>query len=70
MDEPTSQRILRLETHIAHLERQYEQLNEVVVQQGRLLGRLQKEFGKTSDAVQQMEMERVRANNQKPPHYQ
>lgn len=69
MDEPTSEQIQRLETSIAHLERQYEQLNEVVVEQGRLLSRLQKEFGKTSDAVLQMELERVRANNQKPPHY-
>ena len=69
MDERTSERIERLETHIAHLEKQYEELNDVVVQQGRVLSRLQKEFAKTSDAVQNIELERVRANNQKPPHY-
>ena len=39
MDERTSERIERLETHIAHLEKQYEELNDVVVEQGRVVRR-------------------------------
>lgn len=70
MDTQTAERLDRLETHIAHLERQYEQLNEVVIQQGKLLARLQREVGTAAEAVQTMELERIRANNQKPPHYQ
>lgn len=66
----TSERMEKLETNFAHLERQYEELNKVVIEQGRLLMRLQKEHTKTSDAVQTMELERIRANNTKPPHYQ
>ena len=66
----TSERLEKIETHLAHLERQYEQLNQVVIDQGKLPARLLKEFTKTSDAVQTMELERIRANNQKPPHYQ
>ncbi len=53
-----------------HLERQYEQLNEVVIEQGRVLARLRREVTKTSDAVQTMELERIRTNNPKPPHHQ
>ena len=65
-----AQRLEKIETHLAHLEHQYEQLNQVVVEQGRLLARLQKDSAKNSDALQSMEMERIRANNPKPPHYQ
>jgi len=65
-----SERLERLESNLAHLERQYEQLNNVVIEQGRLLARLQKESAKVSDAVQTMELERIRGTNPKPPHYQ
>ncbi len=70
MDKQTAERIEKLESHIAHLERQYEELNGVVIQHGRVLARLQKEIVKTSGAVQSMEIERIRGNNPKPPHHQ
>ena len=61
-------RLQKLEAHITHLERQYDELNEVVIKQGRVLDRLKKELGKTSRAVETIELERIRANNAKPPH--
>ena len=64
-----AQRLEKIESHFAHLEHQYEQLNKVVIEQGRLLGRLQKEHAKVSRAVENMELEKIRANNPKPPHY-
>jgi uncharacterized coiled-coil protein SlyX len=60
----------KIETHLAHLEHQYEQLNEVVIEQGRALARLQKENAKVSQVVETMELERIRANNPKPPHHE
>ena len=60
----------KIESHLAHLERQYEELNAVVIEQGRTIARLLKENTKVSHAVQAMELERIRANNPKPPHYQ
>jgi uncharacterized coiled-coil protein SlyX len=65
-----SERLEKIESHLAHLEHQYEQLNHVVVEQGRLLTRLQKESAKVSETVRTFELERIRANNPKPPHYQ
>jgi uncharacterized coiled-coil protein SlyX len=62
-------RLEKIEAALAHLERQYDQLNDVVIEQARVLARLQKEFAKTSDAVQAIELERIRVNNPKPPHY-
>ncbi len=66
----SSERMEKIESHLAHLEHQYEQLNTVVIEQGRLLTRLQKESVKVSDAMQTLELEKIRANNPKPPHYQ
>ena len=60
----------KLESHIAHLEHQVEQLNSVVVEQGKWLARLQKEVQRQSNAMQTLELDRRKGNNQKPPHYQ
>ena len=70
MAEVNSRRIDKLEANIAHLEHQVEQLNGVVIEQGRLLERLKKEVQRQSTAMQTIELERIQSNNQKPPHYQ
>jgi len=70
MADENSQRMDRLESHLAHLERQVEQLNGVVIEQGKLLDRLKKETQRQSSAMQTLELERINANVQKPPHYQ
>ena len=70
MPDEHSQRMDRLESHLAHLEHQVEQLNGVVIEQGKLLDRLKKETQRQSNALQTLELERIRSNVQKPPHYQ
>ena len=63
-------RFEKLESNLAHLEHQVEQLNAVVVEQVKLLERLKKEVQRQSHAMQTLELERIQSNNQKPPHYQ
>lgn len=70
MADETSQRIEKLESHVTHLEHQVDQLNEVVIEQGKLLERLKKEVQRQSTMMQTLELERMKANDQKPPHYQ
>lgn len=70
MADENSRHIDKLEANLAHLEHQVEQLNGVIIEQGKLLERLKKEVQRQSTAMQTMEMERVKANIQKPPHYQ
>jgi len=70
MEDPNSQRMDRLESHLAHLDHQVEQLNGVVIEQGKLLERLRKEIQRQSSAMQTLELERVKSNVQRPPHYQ
>jgi SlyX protein len=60
----------KLEANLAHLEHQVEQLNGVIIEQGKLIDRLKKEVQRQSTAMRTLELERVKANNQKPPHYQ
>ena len=64
-----SDRIEKLESNVAFLERQYEELNQVVIEQGKALARIQAELSRASEALQAAEIERIRANNPKPPHY-
>jgi uncharacterized coiled-coil protein SlyX len=44
-------------------------VNEVVVEQRRVAGGMQKELLKTSHAVETIELERIKSNNARPPHY-
>lgn len=69
MNEEISQRLERVEAHAAHLERQVEQLNEVVIEQGKLVDRLKKEVQRQSATMETLELERMKATNPKPPHY-
>ena len=70
MADANSERVDRLESHLAHLEHQVEQLNGVVIEQGKLLDRLSKETQRQSSAMQTLELERMKSNVQKPPHHQ
>ena len=70
MPDENSQRIVKLELHFARLEHQVEQLNGVIIEQGKLLDRLKKEVQRQSSILQTQELDRMKSNNQKPPHYQ
>jgi uncharacterized coiled-coil protein SlyX len=70
MAEETLQRMERLESNLAHLEHQVDQLNQVVAEQNQLLERLKKEVSRQSNAMQTLELERIKGNVTKPPHYQ
>ena len=66
----SDERIEKLETHVAHLERQIDQLNEVAIAQSQELDRLKKQLGRVSQSLQSAEMERIKSVDTKPPHYQ
>jgi uncharacterized coiled-coil protein SlyX len=63
-------RILELETSLAHVERRCEALNEVVIEQGRTIHRLQTQMRRLTDTIEQQELDRVRSVASKPPHHQ
>jgi uncharacterized coiled-coil protein SlyX len=69
MNDEILQRFERLEASVAHLEHQVEQLNEVVTGQSKLVEHLKKQSQRQSDVLQTFELERIKANNPKPPHH-
>ena len=70
MNEELSTRLGKIESHLAHLEHQVEQMNSVIMAQDKLLERLKKEVQRQSSNMKTLELERIKANNSKPPHYQ
>jgi SlyX protein len=70
MNPETSQRLERLEANVAHLEHQVEQLNGVLIQQGKLVEQLKKQVQAQSATMESLELERIKTTNTKPPHYQ
>ena len=70
MNEPFTDRIDKIESHVAHLDRQIDQLNEVAVEQSREMDRLKKLVGRLSLSLESAELDRVKSVDSKPPHYQ
>ena len=70
MNKDAAERIDKLESHVAHLERQMEQLNEVAVEQAQELDRLKKQIGRVSQSIENTELDRIKSIDSKPPHYQ
>jgi uncharacterized coiled-coil protein SlyX len=70
MDPETSKRLDALESHLAHLEHQFDKLNEVVTEHTRLLRRMQTQQQRIAQSVESMEIDRIKSDRSKPPHYQ
>ena len=70
MSDDISNRLGRIESHLAHLEHQMDQMNGVILAQDKLLERLKKELRRQTTAMESLELERIKDNNAKPPHYQ
>jgi uncharacterized coiled-coil protein SlyX len=70
MDQELSERLEKLETHVAHLERQVDELNKVLLEQEKRLQKLYAHQQRLAESVQNAELERIRSTNPKPPHYQ
>ena len=69
MPDEISQRFEKIEAHVAHLEHQVEQLNEVVTSQGKLVEQLKKQVQRQSGVLETIELENIKTNNPRPPHH-
>ena len=70
MNDEVAARFNQLESQVAHLERLVEQLNAVVIDQGRELDRLKKLLQRQGQTLENIEVDRIKSTNAKPPHYQ
>ncbi len=69
MKDESFQRLERLEANLAHLEHQVEQLNEVILGQGKELDGLKKQMQRQAATMETLEMDRIKATNARPPHH-
>ena len=69
MNDESALRLERIEAHVTHLEHQVEQLNGVLIEQGRLVEQLKRQAQRQSATLEAIEMDRIKATNPKPPHY-
>ena len=70
MNDESTQRLERIEAHLTHLEHQVEQLNGVLIEQGKVVELLKRQAQRQSATLEAIELERIKATNTKPPHYQ
>ena len=68
MGSADDERLQRVEIHLAHLERQAEELNGVIIEQGKQITRLQTLVNRLTETVEQAEGDRIRATSTRPPH--
>lgn len=68
MADPVAQRLERIEASLAHLEHRNDQLDAIVLEQGRTITRLQSLVRRLSESIERAESERIRADTRKPPH--
>ena len=68
-DDALEERFRRIESHAASLEHMLDQLNQVIIEQDKALRRLTAKNESLSQTMETIELERIKSNNAKPPHY-
>lgn len=68
MNDSVEDRLHAIERHLSHVERQNEELNAVVIEQGRTLAKLQTALRRLSETIETAELDRLHADHRKPPH--
>ena len=63
-------RIISIESSLAHLEQTMESLNQTVIEQERTIQNLQNQITGLSSATEFDQMEKIKSTIKKPPHYQ
>ena len=63
-------RIIFIESNLAHLEKTIESLNETIISQEKTIQHLQNQITSLSAATEFDQMEKIKGTIKKPPHYQ
>ena len=63
-------RLVKIESALAHLENLTEALNETIIAQDKTIRRLTQQVEQMNDTIQAKEIDTIKGNVTKPPHYQ
>ncbi len=64
------ERFVKIESSLAHMEQLTETLNKTIIVQDKTIRRLTQQVEQMTDAMQTKEMDAIKDNVTKPPHYQ
>ncbi|HIG30066.1 MAG TPA: hypothetical protein EYQ50_20630 [Verrucomicrobiales bacterium] len=70
MPQEEEDRLIQFESALAHLENQNDQLNKIVMEQGKILYRLESRQEKLIEALRDLHQDKISRDSRKPPHYQ
>ncbi|MBK27893.1 MAG: hypothetical protein CMO77_03575 [Verrucomicrobiales bacterium] len=63
-------RIISVESSLAHIEQTIESLNETIIQQDKTIQNLQTQITRLTTSAQFDEIEKIKGTIKKPPHHQ
>jgi len=68
MNNEIEKRLVTLEISMAHIEKQFDELNQVIISQGRLINKLQSSQQELLDHNHRKMLEEMKGQIKKPPH--
>ncbi len=64
------ERLVNIESGLAHLEKLVDSLNETIVEQGEVIQQLLTQMQRITSTLESKELNSIKSNVTKPPHYQ
>ncbi|MBS33198.1 MAG: SlyX protein [Verrucomicrobiales bacterium] len=64
------ERLVNIESDLTHLEQLVESLNQTIIEQDKVIQQLQVQINRLIAGVESKEMDAIKSNVTKPPHYQ
>ena len=65
-----NERLMKIESLLAHMEQLTEALNETVIEQDKTISRLSQQVEQLTESLADTDMKVIKDNVTKPPHYQ
>ena len=63
-------RLVNIESHMTHLEQLVASLNQTIIEHDKMIQQLQTQVNRVATGLEAKEMDSIKSNVTKPPHYQ
>ena len=64
------ERLVNIESDLTHLEQLVESLNQTIIEQDKVIQQLQAQISRLTVGLESKEIDAIKGNITKPPHYQ
>ena len=64
------ERLVNIESGLTHLEQLVESLNQTIIEHDKMIQQLQTQVNRAATGMETKEMDSIKGNVTKPPHYQ